>query len=99
MFALSRSLAELVNSARSDCLVCARGPTTLRLWPICKHWLGLADFRYGQRDAGFFGYGHMTGGWPGGQSEYVRVPFGEVNLLKVPKELSGKSLASSLDFC
>lgn len=48
----------------------------------------------GQRDAGFFGYGHMTGGFPGGQSEYVRVPFGEVNLLKVPKELSGK-----LAFC
>jgi len=39
---------------------------------------------YGQRDAGFFGYGHMTGGFPGGQSEYVRVPFGEVNCLKIP---------------
>lgn len=33
----------------------------------------------------------MTGGFPGGQAEYVRVPFGEVNLLKVPKELSGMS--------
>jgi len=40
---------------------------------------------YGQRDAGFFGYGHMTGGLPGGQSEYVRVPFGEVNCMKVPE--------------
>ena len=40
---------------------------------------------YGQRDAGFFGYGHLTGGFPGGQAEYVRVPFGEVNCLKVPK--------------
>jgi threonine dehydrogenase-like Zn-dependent dehydrogenase len=35
----------------------------------------------------------MTGGFPGGQAEYVRVPFGEVNLLKVPKELSGRSSA------
>jgi threonine dehydrogenase-like Zn-dependent dehydrogenase len=32
----------------------------------------------------------MAGGFPGGQSEYVRVPFGEVNLLKCPKELSGE---------
>ncbi|RXK39378.1 hypothetical protein M231_03331 [Tremella mesenterica] len=39
---------------------------------------------YGQRDAGFLGYGHLTGGFPGGQAEYVRVPFGEVNCLKVP---------------
>ncbi|WWC65327.1 uncharacterized protein I303_107945 [Kwoniella dejecticola CBS 10117] len=39
---------------------------------------------YGQRDAGFFGYGHLTGGLPGGQAEYARVPFGEVNCLKIP---------------
>ncbi|KAG8904360.1 hypothetical protein FRB99_001861, partial [Tulasnella sp. 403] len=25
---------------------------------------------YGQRDAGFFGYSHFTGGFPGGQAEY-----------------------------
>ena len=30
----------------------------------------------------------MTGGFPGGQSEYVRVPFGEVNCLKVPPGIS-----------
>lgn len=39
---------------------------------------------YGHRDAGFFGYSHFTGGFPGGQAEYVRVPFGEVNLLRIP---------------
>lgn len=39
---------------------------------------------YGTRDAGFFGYSHFTGGFPGGQAEYVRVPLGEVNLLPVP---------------
>jgi len=47
---------------------------------------------YGQRMGGFFGYGHMAGGFPGGQSEYVRVPFGEVNLLKCPKELSDEQV-------
>ena len=42
---------------------------------------------YGTRDAGFFGYSHFTGGFAGGQAEYVRVPFGEVNCLVVPDEL------------
>ena len=39
---------------------------------------------YGHRDAGFFGYSHFTGGFAGGQAEYVRVPKGNVNLLPVP---------------
>ncbi|ORX40847.1 chaperonin 10-like protein [Kockovaella imperatae] len=47
---------------------------------------------YGQRDAGFFGYGHMTGGFPGGQAEYVRIPFGEVNCLKVPPGVSDEQV-------
>ncbi|ORY28017.1 chaperonin 10-like protein [Naematelia encephala] len=47
---------------------------------------------YGGRDAGFFGYGHLTGGFPGGQSEYVRVPFGEVNCLKVPPGISDEGV-------
>jgi threonine dehydrogenase-like Zn-dependent dehydrogenase len=42
---------------------------------------------YGQRDAGFFGYSHLTGGFPGGQAEFVRVPKGEVNLLPLPDEV------------
>ena len=42
---------------------------------------------YGSRDAGFFGYSHFTGGFAGGQAEYVRVPFGEVNCLVVPDEI------------
>ncbi|MCJ1340581.1 hypothetical protein MMC09_005877 [Bachmanniomyces sp. S44760] len=39
---------------------------------------------YGARTAGMFGYSHFTGGFAGGQAEYVRVPFGDVNLLKLP---------------
>jgi hypothetical protein len=31
-----------------------------------------------------FGYSHFTGGFAGGQAEYVRVPYGDVNLLKLP---------------
>lgn len=43
---------------------------------------------YGHRDAGFFGYSHFTGGYAGGQAEYVRVPKGNVNLLKIPDGVS-----------
>lgn len=44
----------------------------------------LQNAMYGHRDAGFFGYSHFTGGFPGGQAEYVRVPKGNVNLLPIP---------------
>ena len=43
---------------------------------------------YGHRDAGIFGYSHLTGGFAGGQAEYVRVPKGDVNLLPIPDEVS-----------
>jgi len=39
---------------------------------------------YGGRTAGMFGYSHFTGGFAGGQSEYTRVPYGDVNLLPIP---------------
>jgi threonine dehydrogenase-like Zn-dependent dehydrogenase len=34
--------------------------------------------------SGIFGYSHFTGGFAGGQAEYVRVPYGDVNLLPIP---------------
>lgn len=43
---------------------------------------------YGGRTAGMFGYSHFTGGFAGGQAEYVRVPFGDVNLLGLPDDVS-----------
>ena len=42
---------------------------------------------YGGRTAGMFGYSHFTGGFAGGQAEYVRVPYGSVNLLKLPDDV------------
>jgi threonine dehydrogenase-like Zn-dependent dehydrogenase len=39
---------------------------------------------YGQRIAGLFGYSHITGGFPGGQAEYTRIPYADVNLLPIP---------------
>jgi threonine dehydrogenase-like Zn-dependent dehydrogenase len=42
---------------------------------------------YGKPFAGLFGYSHFAGGFAGGQAEYVRCPFGDTNLLKVPDSL------------
>jgi threonine dehydrogenase-like Zn-dependent dehydrogenase len=34
-----------------------------------------------------FGYSHFTGGFAGGQAEYARVPYGDVNLLCLPDDV------------
>lgn len=44
----------------------------------------IAQELYGQPMAGLFGYSHMTGGYAGGQAEYVRVPFSDVGPIVVP---------------
>ena len=33
---------------------------------------------WGHSPAGLFGYSHLLGGFPGGQAEYLRVPFADV---------------------
>ena len=38
----------------------------------------------GYPTAGLFGYSHLTGGYWGGQAEYVRVPMADVGPMKVP---------------
>ncbi|KIY63481.1 alcohol dehydrogenase [Cylindrobasidium torrendii FP15055 ss-10] len=48
---------------------------------------GVPEAMWGNSTSGFFGYSHMTGGYAGGQAEYVRVPFGDVNLLPLPDDV------------
>jgi len=43
--------------------------------------------QYGQKTGGIFGYSHLTGGFQGGQAEYVRVPYADTNALVVPSHL------------
>jgi threonine dehydrogenase-like Zn-dependent dehydrogenase len=43
---------------------------------------------YGYTTAGIFGYSHLFGGYPGGQAEFVRVPFADINSFKVPEGLT-----------
>ncbi|MEO1969865.1 MAG: zinc-dependent alcohol dehydrogenase [Sphingomonadaceae bacterium] len=42
---------------------------------------------YGHPMSGLFGYSHLTGGYSGGQAEYVRVPFSDVGPIVVPDHL------------
>lgn len=42
---------------------------------------------YGHGMAGLFGYSHLTGGYSGGQAEYVRVPYSDVGPIVVPDHL------------
>ena len=41
----------------------------------------------GQSPAGRLGYSHLFGGFPGGQAEYLRVPFADVGPVKIPPGL------------
>ncbi|MBS1303219.1 zinc-dependent alcohol dehydrogenase [Loktanella sp. SALINAS62] len=39
---------------------------------------------YGHAVSALFGYSHLTGGYPGGQAEYVRVPFSDIGPIVIP---------------
>jgi len=48
--------------------------------------------QFGYPLAGLFGYSHITGGFPGGQAEYLRIPFADVTHLKVPDGLTDEQV-------
>jgi threonine dehydrogenase-like Zn-dependent dehydrogenase len=52
----------------------------------------IAEKMFGHSTAGLFGYTHLTGGYAGGQAEYVRVPFADTTAIRVPQSLSDEQL-------
>lgn len=52
----------------------------------------LADKMFGHTTAGLYGYTHLTGGYPGGQAEYVRVPYADCGPVKIPDGLSDEQV-------
>ncbi|WP_201860622.1 zinc-dependent alcohol dehydrogenase [Microvirga soli] len=52
----------------------------------------IAAKAFGHTTAGLFGYTHLTGGYAGGQAEYLRVPFADATHIKVPSTLSDEQL-------
>jgi len=53
---------------------------------------GIAEKMFGHPLAGIFGYSHLTGGFAGGQAEYARVPFADVNPLRLESDLSDEQV-------
>jgi threonine dehydrogenase-like Zn-dependent dehydrogenase len=69
-----------------ECEQCRRGN-----FSVCERTnrnKSTADTVFGHSTAGLFGYTHLTGGYPGGQAEYVRVPYADVGPVKIPNGLS-----------
>jgi threonine dehydrogenase-like Zn-dependent dehydrogenase len=52
----------------------------------------MAAKQFGYTTAGLFGYSHMTGGYAGGQAEYVRVPMADFAPMKVPDGMSDEEV-------
>lgn len=48
----------------------------------------MAEKLWGHSPAALFGYSHLLGGIPGGQAEYIRVPYADFGPIKVPDALS-----------
>jgi threonine dehydrogenase-like Zn-dependent dehydrogenase len=73
-----------------ECDQCRRG-----FYSVCertnrnKH---IADKVFGHTTAGLFGYTHLTGGYAGGQAEYVRVPYADTTHIRVPDRLSDEQV-------
>ncbi|HVU02769.1 MAG TPA: zinc-dependent alcohol dehydrogenase [Polyangiaceae bacterium] len=42
--------------------------------------------------SGVYGYSHTTGGYDGGQAEFVRVPFADVGPLKIPDDMTDEQV-------
>jgi threonine dehydrogenase-like Zn-dependent dehydrogenase len=73
-----------------ECFFCRR-----QLWSCCdntnpKPYLG--ENMFGYATAGIFGYSHLTGGYAGGQAQFLRVPLADVNLQVMPKEFTDHQL-------
>jgi threonine dehydrogenase-like Zn-dependent dehydrogenase len=64
-----------------QCFFCKK-----ELYSLCENtnpnaWM--AEKFFGHSPAGIYGYSHLTGGFAGGQAEYVRVPFADIGTVKI----------------
>ncbi len=64
-------------------------------WSCCERTNPNGEMQakqYGYPLAGLFGFSHITGGFPGGQAQYLRVPYADVGPIKVPDSLSDEQV-------
>ncbi len=73
-----------------ECFFCKK-----TLYSLCENtnpnaWM--AEKLFGHSPAGIYGYSHLTGGFAGGQADYVRVPFADVGTLKIENGLTDEQV-------
>ncbi|HMJ93516.1 MAG TPA: zinc-dependent alcohol dehydrogenase [Allosphingosinicella sp.] len=73
-----------------ECEQCRRG--NYSLCERSNRKKAMADKVFGHSTAGLFGYTHLTGGYSGGQAEYLRVPFADGTHIKVPDSLTDEQV-------
>ena len=69
-----------------ECFFCKR-----QLWSCCDNTnprAYIGEEMFGQPTAGVFGYSWLTGGYAGGQAQYLRVPLADVNCQVMPEDLT-----------
>ncbi len=69
-----------------ECEQCRRG--NYSLCEKSNRNKAMADKLFGHAPAGLFGYTHLTGGYSGGQAEYLRVPWADSTHIRIPDSLS-----------
>ncbi len=73
-----------------QCFFCERS-----LFSLCERSnpnAAMAAEMWGHAPSGIYGYSHLTGGYSGGQAEYVRVPFADVGPIKVDSGLTDEQV-------
>ncbi|WP_375409829.1 zinc-dependent alcohol dehydrogenase [uncultured Methylobacterium sp.] len=73
-----------------ECDQCKRG-----FFSVCERSnrnKAMASKVFGSTTAGLFGYTHLTGGYAGGQAEYLRVPYADATHIKVPDSLTDEQV-------
>jgi threonine dehydrogenase-like Zn-dependent dehydrogenase len=73
-----------------ECDQCRRGN-----FSVCERTnrnKDIADKVFGHTTAGLYGYTHLTGGYAGGQAEYVRVPYADVGPVVIPDGLTDEQV-------
>ncbi len=73
-----------------NCRNCLAGRTSLCDNSNPNAWM--ADLLLGYTCSGLYGYSHAFGGYPGGQAEFVRVAWADVNAFAVPHDMSDEQV-------
>jgi threonine dehydrogenase-like Zn-dependent dehydrogenase len=78
------------NIACGNCHYCKK-----QLFSVCDNSnpnAVLNEKIYGYPTAGLYGFSHLYGGYNGGQAEYVRVAYSDVNPLKIPEGMTDEQV-------